>query len=271
MEFIESTSKTGYGASINTSELSKQEQNHLDEHAARENGSLPGFNAFARPTCTCQVGLENEDIGPIEPDERLLSIYRNQLGPQFPFVVIPATVTITELEQSRPFLLKVVKMVASLQNRRSMWKQSYDVMRHISEAVIMGSKRSLDILQGILVFLGYYHYYCLAHGQFNNLTHLAGSMIEDLDLDRRPKLHDDFRSLAMDPEGPKRMTNDERRAVVGVWYMSSKFVPMPAHMRIETETFRQCRPCFQQASFAEIHEKSGLLSSRIEDCRGIRH
>lgn len=95
-------------------------------------------------------------------------------------------------------------------------------MKHISDAVIMRSERSLDLLQGILVFLGYYHYYCLAHGQFNNLTHLAISMIGDLGLDRCPKPREKAPHSTMNPEEPKAMTNEERRAVVGVWYMGSK-------------------------------------------------
>lgn len=207
--------------------LSRQEHIQIHENDAKANASLPCFNAFARPTCTCQVVQESKDDGPVEQNEKLLSIYQTQLSPQFPFVVIPTSTTLKQLEETRPFLLKVIKMVASLQHRQSMWKQSYTVMRHISEAVIMGSERSLDLLQGILIILGYYHYFCLAHGQFNNFAHLARSMIEDMDMDRRSRPHDDFRSVAMDPEESKRMTNDERRAVVGVWYISSKFVSLP--------------------------------------------
>ncbi|KAJ5833247.1 hypothetical protein N7474_001558 [Penicillium riverlandense] len=102
-----------------------------------------------------------------------------------------------------------------------MWGQSRAVMQHISDAVIMRSERSLDLLQGILVFLGYYHYYCLARGQFNNLTHLATSMIGDMGLDRRTRPREMAPYPAMDPEEPRAMTNEERRVLVGAWYMGS--------------------------------------------------
>ncbi|KAJ5619479.1 hypothetical protein N7510_003463 [Penicillium lagena] len=102
-----------------------------------------------------------------------------------------------------------------------MWGQSRAVMQHISDAVIMRSERSLDLLQGIVVFLGYYHYYCLAHGQFNNLTHLAISMTGDMGLDRRTKPRETAPYLTMDPEEPRAMTNEERRVLVGAWYMGS--------------------------------------------------
>ncbi len=156
-----------------------------DETSA--NTSLPGFNTFARPTCTCQPGIRIEQFSPVESDETLLSLYNNQLRSQFPFVVTPPGVNLAQLQQSRPFLAKVIRMVASIQCRRSMWGQSRTVLHHISDAVIMRPERSLDLLQGMLVFLGYYHYYCLGHGQFNSLTHLAISMCGDMGLDRRTK------------------------------------------------------------------------------------
>ena len=103
-----------------------------------------------------------------------------------------------------------------------MWGQSRAVLRHISDAVILRSERSLDLLQGMIVFLGYYHYYCLSHGQFRNLTHLTISMIGDMGFDRRIKPCQNAPPLAMDPEEPRAMTNEERRALVGAWYMGSK-------------------------------------------------
>lgn len=149
-------------------------------------------------------------------------IYNNQLQSQFPFVVIPTGVRLAQLERSRPFLTKVMRMVSSIRCRRSMWGQSRTVLQYISDAVIMRSERSLDLLQGILVFLGYYHYYCLAHGQFNNLAHLLISMIGDMGLDRPTEPRERAPYTALDPKEPKAMTNEERRVLVGAWYMGSK-------------------------------------------------
>ena len=135
-----------------------------------------------------------------------------------------------------------------------MWAQSRAVMQHISDAVIMRSERSLDLLQGILVFLGYYHNYCLAHGQFNNLTHLAVSMIGDMGLDRSPRPHDRPPRSTMDPEEPKTMTNEERRAVVGVWYMGSKCVYLFLRMTRKLRYPQQRCALVQQIRFTEVYE-----------------
>ncbi|KAK7428872.1 hypothetical protein QQZ08_004642 [Neonectria magnoliae] len=187
--------------------------------------SLPGFHPFPTPTCTCVSETDGEDDpGPAESDEALLSIYRTRLSPQFPFVVISDGLTAVELQRSRPFLAKAIRMVASLRHRRSMWNQSRLLLRQISDAVFMGPDRSLDLLQSVIVFLGFFHYFCFAHGPFSSLAHLASSMIVDMRLDRprdRPALRNTSLQ-GIDPEEPRAMSNDERRAVLAVWYLNSR-------------------------------------------------
>jgi hypothetical protein len=191
---------------------------------------LPGFYPFPTPTCTCLGESDGkDDMEALESDEALLSLYRTRLSPQFPFVIIDDGVTANELRKSRPFLAKAINMVASLRNRRAMWNQSKLLLRYISDSTFTHSDRSLDLLQGIIVFLGFYHYFCFAHGHFNSLTHLAVSMLADMRLDRpRAKLPSRKKyPHGIDPEEPKAISNDERRAILAVWYICSRFVVLP--------------------------------------------
>lgn len=96
-------------------------------------------------------------------------------------------------------------------------------MQHISDAILMKSERSLDLLQGILVFLGSYHYHCMAHAQFNTLIRLAISLVEDMNWTTYPKSQQRKGQLPLvRTEAPSSRTNEEIRALLGVWYMSSK-------------------------------------------------
>ena len=193
--------------------------------------SLPGFHPFPNPTCTCIPDMDGkDDPGPTESDEALLSIYRTRLSPQFPFVVISDTLTAIELQQSRPFLARAIRMVASLRHRRSMWIQSKLLLRQISDAVFMSGEKSLDLLQSVIVFLGFFQYFCFVHGHFNTLAHLASSIIADMKLDR-PRRSPALANKGLqgiDPAEPRAMSNDERRAVLAVWYLDSRFV-FPRH------------------------------------------
>jgi hypothetical protein len=109
-----------------------------------------------------------------------------------------------------------------------MWNKSRLLLRQISETVFMGPDRTLDLLQSIIVFLGFFHYFCFAHGHFSSLAHLASSMVADMRLDR-PRSRPAFRSEGLqgiDPEEPRAMSNDERRAILAVWYLNSRFVAL---------------------------------------------
>ncbi|KAH6974243.1 hypothetical protein BKA56DRAFT_491135 [Ilyonectria sp. MPI-CAGE-AT-0026] len=163
-----------------------------------------------------------EDLVPVESDETLLSIYRNQLSSLLPFVIIPVGTTPRELRATRPFLMKVIRMVASVRHLRLVRGQARAVMEHVSNAMLMRSERSLDLLQGILVFLGYYHYHCMAHAQFNNLIRLATSLVEDMGLSTCPKPRQESNQLPLvRADEPVSRTNEQKRALLGVWYMSS--------------------------------------------------
>ena len=139
-----------------------------------------------------------------------------------PFVIIPAGTTSGQLQATRPFLMKVIRMVASVRHLRLVRGLSRAVMEYISDAMLMKSERSLDLLQGILIFLGTYHYHCMAHTQFNNLVRLAVSLVEDLEMGTCPKRQKRSQLPLARAEEPVSRTNEEKRALLGVWYMSSK-------------------------------------------------
>ncbi|KAI0020791.1 hypothetical protein F4780DRAFT_779236 [Xylariomycetidae sp. FL0641] len=158
---------------------------------------------------------------PLESDEALLATFVNKLMPEYPFVTLPPGITAAELVATRPFLFATIRMVSSYRNLRSMRAQNYLITRHISEQMLMRSERSLEMLQSILLVLGYYHYHCMMHSQMSNLTALANSLAADLGINRPPELQERTRLLVLNPEAPRARTNEERRALCGVWYINS--------------------------------------------------
>ncbi|KAI2604519.1 uncharacterized protein GGS25DRAFT_534938 [Hypoxylon fragiforme] len=169
------------------------------------------YNGHAPRVCVCRAQAGQTLTLP-EPDETLLSIFVNSLMPNYPFITLRPGCTAAELGSERPFLLVTIRMVASYRNVKSMRSQNYFVMRHISEQMMMGSERSLELLQSILLVLGYYHYHCMIHSQMNNLIALANSLVADLGINKPPDPQDKARLLA---------GNAEKRALCGVWYMTS--------------------------------------------------
>lgn len=198
------------------------EQQQNTTQSSKDNALPTSFHSGAPLTCICRAPAAEEDLRPPDPDETLLSIYMDRLSTNFPFVIIPPGTTSEQLTASRPFLMQVIRMVASFRNWSSVHAQSYAVLRHICDVVLMRSERSLELLQGMLVFLGYFHFDCLMHSQFNNLTQLAISMVADMGLHRSPAVMERTRLLVNNMEEPRPRTNEERRVIAGVWYASSK-------------------------------------------------
>ncbi|KAI5865679.1 hypothetical protein GGS23DRAFT_603235 [Durotheca rogersii] len=178
------------------------------------------YNEHAPRVCVCRAQAGEVPV-PLEPDDALLSTFVTKLMPHYPFVVIPLGTTALELSSKKPFLFAAIRMVASYRNLKSMRSQNYFMMRHISEHMLMRSEKSLEMLQAILLILGYYHYHCMIHAQMNNLIALANSMVADLCINKPPDLQERTKLLATDPENPEARTNDERRALCGVWYITS--------------------------------------------------
>ncbi|KAI0839333.1 hypothetical protein F5Y06DRAFT_266564 [Hypoxylon sp. FL0890] len=178
------------------------------------------YNEHAPRTCVCRIYDGKVPVS-LEPLETPLSIYIDKLMPNYPFVAFPPGTTAPELESRRPFLFTTIRMVASYRNLKSMRSQNYLILRHISEQMLMRSERSLETLQSILLVLGYYQYHCMIHAQMNNLIGLANSLVADLGINKDPEFQEKIRLLQSNPEVPRARTNDERRAICGVWYMTS--------------------------------------------------
>lgn len=185
------------------------------------------YNAYAPESCICRPdmwGDDGDDEGSADvPDEELLAAYRDDFAPLFPYVVLRAGTTAKTLATSSPFLWSVIKMVAtSHRNLLSMRRQMYHIMRHVSEHMIMRSERSVDLLRGLVVLLGFYHFQCVAHAQLHNLLALAVSLACELGLNRAVFAADRGAKLfVINHNYVNPRTSDEKRLMCGVWYLSS--------------------------------------------------
>lgn len=125
------------------------------------------------------------------------------------------------LKETRPFLMSAIRMVASFWSLRLMRAQMYYLMKHISEHMLIRSERSMDLLQGIIVISGWYQYHCFMHAQLSNLISLAQALVGDLGLGMPPVRRETTVLAVLKPFDTQPRTNEERRALAGVWFLSS--------------------------------------------------
>lgn len=71
------------------------------------------------------------------------------------FVMIPPSVTARELRAKKPFLLDVISLVSSRQVVVSQKDANDKVLAYLSEHLLLCGEKSMDLLQGLLVYLAW--------------------------------------------------------------------------------------------------------------------
>ena len=77
-------------------------------------------------------------------------------APYFPFVTIPEDATVQSLSRKSPFLLLSIFTVASQSDQKLYQQIDHEYRRILSMKVIVAGEKSLDFLQGILVYIAWY-------------------------------------------------------------------------------------------------------------------
>ncbi|KAK4034173.1 hypothetical protein C8A01DRAFT_18978 [Parachaetomium inaequale] len=179
------------------------------------------YNCHGPIRCICRPAPGKAAPGPLDSDDALLRIYREELMPTYPFVIISKRMTASALQATRPFLMACIRMVASFRSLRSMQGQMYQLMAYISDHMLIQSERSLDLLSGIVVILSWHNYHCFFHSQLQNLTSLAMTLAAELGLKRPPSWQERTRLMVVNLGVVKERTNEERRLLLAVWHLSS--------------------------------------------------
>jgi hypothetical protein len=86
--------------------------------------------------------------------EELLSAFRLK-APFFPFVDIPSDATVPSLSKSSPFLLLAILTSASIKDPHLYHQMDHEFRRVLSSKVIVDGQKSLDFLQGMLVYIAW--------------------------------------------------------------------------------------------------------------------
>ncbi|MCJ1286875.1 hypothetical protein MMC26_006221 [Xylographa opegraphella] len=183
------------------------------------------------PQCTSEM-LFGLDLSP-EQANSLLHIFQTQMAEHFPFVVIPAGTTAQAIRRDKPFLYQMIILSAS---SRNLWEPKACrrlVMEYLGLHLLVCEEKSLDLLQGLLVYISWGNYHFFIEGQLTNLLHLAVALMTDLGLNRPPhrpnpkhrSMIDEAKAAMKIAPGPapKSQTQGlaEHRAFAGCYYLSS--------------------------------------------------
>lgn len=166
--------------------------------------------------------LDPVTAGLIEEEHayRLVRKFQESFVWSFPFVVIDTDGP--TLRQQEPFLFHAILTVTANDTPPIQHDLSESFRRELGRLVEY-ARKSLGILQGLLVYGGWYHgFYHPASQQLSTVVQLCVAMVQDLGystpLKRRPgKFSASECSIFNRPSG----SLSEKRAFLGTWYLSA--------------------------------------------------
>lgn len=96
-------------------------------------------------------------------------------------------------------------------------RQVYHFVQHVSNMVLLKGEGNLETLMAIVILLGRWRWWCTRHGgRYNSLLGVAEALVGDLGLGSPSSS-----GTREEGEGEEKVTDDEKRLVVGVWYLRS--------------------------------------------------
>lgn len=180
-----------------------------------------------------------------EKARQLLDEYMTTTGQLFPFVLLPPTVTLSSMRRERPFVLLAILAVTMEFPHQE--RLALEFRKALAQTMIVESKNSLDLLQGILIFCTWHHrYFTPLSSQLYQLSQIAVTMAVDLNLGNKlSQFFSDFSTYAQPSQfsvASKRTTDEyqtkieEARTYIGTYCISASVATAhrkPTHFKFD--------------------------------------
>ncbi|KAL2065657.1 hypothetical protein VTL71DRAFT_3327 [Oculimacula yallundae] len=196
--------------------------NFSSSHDQNGGGQFESSRSLSRPREVGNNSLSSlvlQHLGGLEAAGRRLEIFRRGFVNHFPFVVVPPTVSVEALRHDYPFLFLCVMTVTSFEDPPLQRRMGQEIKKQICDRLVMGHEASLDLLQGLLVYVAWYQYFCVpGKHQYFLMLQLCVNMCHELRLDLNEK---GKRGLEEAQTQGKVQNSAEMRALLGTYCLSS--------------------------------------------------
>lgn len=155
----------------------------------------------------------------------LFNRYTKLMAPHMPFVTLQ-TPSIIASSFNSSLLLQAIIAVAHFHETTDQIVLVEDLIQQITSRLFTSTERSLDLLQALLVLCTWYNPHLFLSSSHTSLLHLCMSLTTELAIDRDPATCEmAHMAAAMKscgiPQNLKTINDEERRAVLGVFWLAS--------------------------------------------------
>jgi hypothetical protein len=182
------------------------------------------FSEAATPTEELSLARQQSllaELNHVTSSEADVRDFKSRALPFLPIIHIPEEMPAADLSSRRPFLFSCITALCtkSTSQQRDLYTQA---RAHVAKKLVVDLSRSLDLLFGVMVNI--------AWSNLENtsgvtvMTQLGMSLVMTLGLNKppRPTKETDAHLCFRDADVTWHRTMEERRAVLGMWYLASK-------------------------------------------------
>ncbi|KUJ19994.1 uncharacterized protein LY89DRAFT_716459 [Mollisia scopiformis] len=178
----------------------------------------------------------------------------------FPFIIVPEGMSVDALRRHRPFLLLSILTFASSGDEKVQAKLEREMRENLSRRLIVNGERSLDLLEGLLVYIAWYHFYFDPENQqLYQLCQMATSLAADININKPPRsLGNALQKFSIAKpssflSGMAAEDAESKRVYLGCYYISSSIchgLRKPNNMKYSSY-MEECAQALSQSGQAE--------------------
>jgi len=200
--------------------------------------------------------------------ENLLDRYKTLMAPHMPFVSEQALPT-TASSSTSPVVSKAIVAVAHSHDTPTQKILVEELVQHITSKIFTNAEKSLEILQALLILCTWYNPHIFTSSSHTSLLHLCMALTTDLAIDRDAMSCEmAHMAAAMEscgiPQPVKNVSDEERRAVLGVFWLANTVFTSFRKIDVPTWTpwLQQCLDTLKRSEQESDRVLVGLVQSQ---------
>jgi hypothetical protein len=163
-------------------------------HAAPSpNSGIPSL-INPRGSCTFQGHADPTDALSDVQADAYLDRFRSRIIPNFPFVPIGADCTARKLRVEKPALFRSIIMAASYHDTHQLLLIGEYLLGFFIDMILVRVEKSLDVLQGLMVYIAFSHSLVHLKGRATSLLQLGAALVTDLGISNAPSASERYPS-----------------------------------------------------------------------------
>lgn len=154
--------------------------------------------------------------------QQMLQDFRAKAAHHFPFVVFPADATLHSIRRDSPLLFLGIMSAMAVKDCQLQKRLGEEMRTQIHRRMMLGFERSLDLLQGVLVYLAWYQYQLQPRKQqMLLLAQICVTLVYELGIEKASRGSGSFGAQVSRDKCIPRHSADEVRALLGTYYLAS--------------------------------------------------